>query len=131
MSPNSQFIQKWFEYGKSVIKNQKMGNANIKGKNPWLLLIIISSVVLIVAQTLQFILSRFTASTMELMMKMMRGTFLSMFLRDVLGVAIQSAVLLLLLGAGVGMFLFFRKVLREDKKTMSKRNGQEHENQVG
>ena len=76
----------------------------------WLKLIIGSSGLLLVLSLIQFILSRFNAGTMELEMKMMRGMFLSMFIKDVLNVAIQGVILFLLLGAGVGMFVYIRRI---------------------
>ncbi|MFC4767136.1 hypothetical protein [Effusibacillus consociatus] len=80
----------------------------------WLKLIIGSGITLAVVSFIEFIMSRFNASTMNLMMKSMRGMFLSMFMRDVLNVAIQSVVLLLLIGAGVGMFLYFKRILKDN-----------------
>lgn len=79
----------------------------------WLKVMAGSAIILILLSFIEFIMSRFTAGTMNLMMKSMRGMFLSMFLRDVLNVAIMSAVLFLLIGAGVGMFLYFRKLLQQ------------------
>lgn len=81
-------------------------------KDRWLKLIAGSSVILMIGSFVKFLLSRFEASTPELGMKMMKGMFLNMFIKDVLNTAIQGVVLLLLLGAGVGMFLVFRRILK-------------------
>lgn len=79
----------------------------------WIKLIAGSTIVLVILSFIEFIMSRFNASTMQLEMKMMRGIFLSAFLRDVLNIAIMSMVLFLLIGAGIGMFLYFRKIVQQ------------------
>lgn len=79
----------------------------------WLKVVGGSAIILMVLSFIEFIISRFNASTMGLMHKSMRGIFLSMFLRDTLNVAIMSMVLFLLIGAGVGMVLYFRRLLQE------------------
>ncbi|MEB4796895.1 hypothetical protein P5G65_23620 [Paenibacillus chondroitinus] len=84
-------------------------------KDPWLKLIAGSSIILMIGSFVEFLLSRFNASTPELGMKMMRGMFLSTFMKDVLDTAIQGVILLLLIGAGVGMFLVFRRILKVRK----------------
>jgi hypothetical protein len=81
-------------------------------QDPWLKLIAGSTAALLLLSIIEFFSSRFNASTMQLEMKMMKGMFLNIFLRDVLNIAIQGAVFFLLIGAGVGMFLFFKRGLQ-------------------
>lgn len=79
----------------------------------WLKVIAGSAITLVFLSFVEFIMSRFNVGTMELMMKSMRGMFLSMFLRDILNVAIQSMIFFLLLGVGLGMVLYFKRILQK------------------